>query len=470
MIPTIRLACLVTLLGLAACEYQGIPEPPEPEATLDARVRLAIGSWGGVVAIGPQPPGDTALVRLGQALFFDPILSGNRDVSCGTCHDPSRAMADGLSLGVGTGGTGHGLSREPGSGRQFLPRSVPSLINQGLRSYQVFWDGRVSGFGTGPFDTPLGSALPPGLPDIVAAQAMLPVLNRQEMRGEPGDLDRFGNPNELAAFADDQYAQIWSAVMQRLMAIPEYVEMFAAAFPGTTHPSFRHAAIALGAFQTHALTRANTPFDRYLRSDNDALTIEQKRGALLFFSNGFGPVPFTNDPSAPPAVERGARCASCHNGPLLGGQSFANVGVPQLGPGVGADAPLDLGRGALIDMPFYRFSFRVPPLRNVELTAPYFHNGVYPTLDAVVSHYNNVGQSLANFNTTNVAPNLRAMHHGSGSVIADQMQSLDFHLQEPLNLTLQERKDLVEFLRALTDPAARDMSGVRPARVPSGLE
>lgn len=469
MTLSVRLAAPLAVLLLVSCDYE-VPGQPQPEASLDARVREAIGNWG-IVPIGELPPPDTALVRLGQALFFDPILSGNRDVSCGSCHDPARAMADGLSLGVGTGGVGQGLAREPGPGRQFLPRSAASLLNAGLRSYQVFWDGRVSGFGSGPFDTPLGPALPAGLPDIVAAQAMMPVLNRQEMRGNPGDLDRFGSTNELAGIPDDQPAQVWAAVMTRLLNIPAYVQLFTAAFPGTTLLTFRHAAIALAAFETHALTRANTPFDRYLRHDDDALTTEQKRGALLFFSfdGAIGPParPVGSPPDAAP--QRGARCAQCHNGPLLGGQQLANVGVPQLGPGVGAQAPLDLGRGAIINEPFYRFVFRVPPLRNVELTAPYFHNGVYPTLDAVVDHYSNVPQSLTNFDLNNVAANIRSMHHGSNAVIQDQLSTLDHGLRQPLELTRQERADLVAFLRALTDPAARDLSGVRPASVPSGL-
>src|SRR5207249_8763981 len=101
-----------------------------------------------------------------------------------------------------------------------------------------------------------------------------------------------------------------------------------------------------------------------------ALTTAEKRGALLFFGK--------------------AQCSSCHSGALLGGGSFANAGVPQIGPGTGDAAPLDLGRGGLKDQSFYKFAFRVTPLRNVELTAPYMHDGAFPTLEAVVRHYNDV--------------------------------------------------------------------------------
>src|SRR5438046_6023656 len=148
------------------------------------------------------------------------------------------------------------------------------------------WDGRVSG-GSFNFQTPAGVALPPGLPNLLTAQAMFPVLSREEMRGVPGDRDRFGNPNELAALGDSDFVAVWQAVMRRLLAIPEYVTKFTAAFPGTptSELGFQHAATAIAAFETQALTRTDSPFDRYLQHDDAALTAEQKRGALLFFGD-----------------------------------------------------------------------------------------------------------------------------------------------------------------------------------------
>src|SRR5207247_1293080 len=116
---------------------------------------------------------------------FDKILSGNRDVACATCHQPAEHATDGLSLAIGTGGTGLGASRTLGPGRQFVPRNAPSLLNTGLGLFYVFWDGRISRFGQVPggFTTPAGRSLPSGLPNILAAQAMFPVTNRREMRG-----------------------------------------------------------------------------------------------------------------------------------------------------------------------------------------------------------------------------------------------------------------------------------------------
>ncbi len=163
------------LLALAGCEGSTPPEPPTRPA-IDAELRARLAQWG-VIPIGPMPVQNPALLDLGQALMFDKILSGNRDIACATCHDPLHHGTDGLSLAIGTGGT-VGLARTLGPGRQFVPRNAPSMLNQGLRPFYLFWDGRVSGFGAGPFTSPAEVVLPSGLPNILAAQAMLPVLNR----------------------------------------------------------------------------------------------------------------------------------------------------------------------------------------------------------------------------------------------------------------------------------------------------
>ena len=442
-----------TYLGLLvlATGCDGWKTPSGPAASLDADLRQSLSRWG-TVPIGPTPAQPAALVDLGQALMFDKVLSGNRDIACATCHNPASHAGDGLALSIGTGGSGLGPSRTLGPGRQFIPRNAPTLLNTGLGGFYLFWDGRVSGFGFGGFQTPAGTALPPGLPSLLAAQAMFPVMNREEMRGTPGDRDRFGNPNELAAFGDSEFASVWQAVMRRLLAIPEYVSKFNAAFPQTAtgQLGFQHAATAIAAFETQALTKTNSPFDRYLQRDDAALTPEQKRGALLFFGDK-------------------ARCASCHGGPLLGGQSFANAGVPQLGPGTGSGAPLDFGRGELVNQEFYKFAFRATPLRNVELTAPYMHDGAFPTLEAVLQHYNDVPRALREYDVSQLPPGLQPMYHGDDATISTMLLTLDGRLSAPLGLSDVEMRELVAFLKALTDPSAGDLTSLVPARVPSGL-
>jgi cytochrome c peroxidase len=442
---------LVAPLGLAACEPAVTPPGPPPATlTTDAELRQRIAQWG-VLPIGPVPAQDPARVALGRALFFDPILSGSRDVACGTCHRPATGLSDGLSLAVGTGSIERSGVRAPGPGRTFVPRRTPSLLNVGLGGAYLFWDGRLAGFRHARLGVEGGPALPVGLTTALEAQAMLPVLDRREMRGEPGDRDVNGNINELALFADDEHHAIWNAIMKRLLDVPEYAVLFAAAFPGRPAAAlgFEHAAMALAAFQTAAFTRTGSPFDRYLNRDDRALTVQQRRGALLFFER--------------------ARCATCHGGPLLGGFAFANVGAPQVGPGVGRGAPLDLGRGELTDNPFYRFAFRAPPLRNAALRPPYMHSGAYATLADVVRHYDDVPAALRGFDGARLGPGLRDLYHGDAATLDAVLASLAPQLRAPLGLRDDEVRDLIAFLQALTDPAARDLAAIVPAAVPSGL-
>jgi cytochrome c peroxidase len=236
-----------------------------------------------------------------------------------------------------------------------------------------------------------------------------------------------------------------------LLAVPEYVQLFSAAYPGRAASTFAFtdAARALAAFQMEAFTKTGSPFDRYLNRDDAALTAQQKRGATLFFGK--------------------ASCSNCHNGPMLGAQSFANVGVPQVGPGVNRELPLDLGRGEIENHEFYRFAFRVAPLRNVELTAPYMHNGAYPTLDAVLRHYNDVPLALRTYDPSQLPLALRSLHHGDEATVQQILNGVDPRLRVGLDLTDAEQNDLVAFLKSLTDPAARNLGSLLPARVPSGL-
>jgi cytochrome c peroxidase len=436
-----RLIGMVLLAALVAgCYDERSPSDPAPEPSLDAQLRASIGPWG-VVPIGPMRAEPQALVNLGAALFSETALSGNRDVACATCHDPLAHGTDALSLPIGTGGVGSGLGRTLGAGRRFVPRNAPSMLNQGLTFLYMFWDGRLNEEGApgpGPRRGTAGVPIPASVTNLLVAQAMLPVLNRDEMRGRAGDRDVFGAPNELAAFDDSAATAIWSATMRRLLAVQAYVAKFDAAFPGVPASSlgFEHAATAIAAFERQSFTRTNSPFDRYLAHDDRALTDQQKRGGILFF----GKLP----------------CASCHSGPMMGGVQFANIGVPQLGPGVGKGAPLDFGRGEEIpENPFYRFAFRVPPLRNVELTAPYMHDGAYPTLEAVVRHYSNADSALRNYDVTQVHPSLRTSYHGDAPTINAIRANIDPRLQRPLNISPSEQQDLVAFLKSLTDPSAR---------------
>jgi cytochrome c peroxidase len=453
---SVRLALGFVGAAVVGCN-DGSVNPITTNPTIDQQVRQAISPWG-VVPLLPVAAPDPALVDLGRSLFFDKILSGNRDVACATCHDPRNGTDDGRSLAIGTGAIGTGTTRTLGAGRSVTPRNAPALFSVGLGAFYFFWDGRVTdgnGIG-GRFATPAGAALPGGVANMVAAQAMFPVTNRTEMRGNVGDRDVFGNPNELAAPGDSAFAAIWKATIARVLTVSAYVQKFNAAYPGvpTTQLGFEHAANAIAAFEVASFSKTGSPFDRYLSHDDGALTPDAKRGALLFFGK--------------------AGCVSCHSGPLLGGQQFASSGVPQIGPGVSPSAPLDAGRGDVAvggggPPQSGRFTFRVSPLRNVELSAPYMHDGVYSTLEAVVRHYNNVDSALKAFDPTQLDASLRASYHGDAATIAAVEKSLDFRVQRPLVLAADEQAQLVAFLKSLTDPAARNLGALVPGSVPSGL-
>ena len=97
------------------------------------------------------------------------------------------------------------------------------------------------------------------------------------------------------------------------------------------------------------------------------------------------------------------------------------------------------------------------------------HSGAYATLEAVVRHYNHADSAQRNFDPSSLSPAVRALYHGDAATVKAVLQTLDFRLREPLRLTTTEQSQLVAFLKSLTDPAARDLSSIAPASVPSGL-
>ncbi|MGE0492382.1 MAG: cytochrome-c peroxidase [Vulcanimicrobiota bacterium] len=427
------------------------PTPAAPAAATQADINLrAAMANAGVQVVQAAPAQDAAKVTLGQALMFDKILSGNMDISCATCHHPTQATGDGLSVSIGTGGSGLGPARTLGAGRNFIARNAPGLFNLAPVN-PMFHDGRVSRAQGGAFTTPAGGQLPQGLDNVAAAQAMFPVTDRDEMRGNAGDTRLDGQPNELAGFADNDLTNIWASIMTRLLAIPQYQQMFAAAFPGVPQNQlgFQHAANAIAAFEISQVEHLDSPFDRYVAGDNSALTDAQKRGGQIFYGRG--------------------RCSACHRGGLLSDLTFHNIAAPQVGPGKGAEAPLDFGRGRETGQPQDRFRFRTPTLRNVALTGPWMHSGSYTSLQAVVRHYINPGQALNNYNPNQLQPQFRSQVHVTDQLAAGVLNNLDPVLGNPIPLNNGDVDDLVDFLNALTDDTSTNLNNLAPASVPSGL-
>lgn len=436
----------ILLLSACADERPLEPAPQASRAPASPDLAIAVRQLADERGIGamPRPPHVRgSLVRLGRALAFDPILSGNRDIACMTCHLPGQGTGDGRSLSIGQGASGLGPDRVHPDGI-FIPRNAPPLFNlSALES--LFWDGRVSADAAGELHTPAGDALSPDMRRVLefgpaSALALFPVLSREEMRGASG--------NELATIPDDDPRAVWRALMARLGAIPEYRRMFQAAYPGTSFESmtFAHAANAIGGFLVGELTFTRTPWDRFLAGRDRALTPEQLAGARTFLT---------------------LRCSQCHTGPAFTDNRFHNVAVAQFGPGTGdgSDGRDDFGRMKVTGREADRYAFRTSPLRNVALTGPFGHDGAFFSLRDFIDHYGDSDLKLRSFREPLEEPLLA----GTLRTNFDDVLATRDTLLDGVVLTEEVVDELAAFMTALTDPRARDLGKLVPRRVPSGL-
>jgi cytochrome c peroxidase len=444
---------LATLAGLAACSDATTTPTASPtdlrrsaDQVLDrttAKLVRQLAAGRGIVAMPRAPHVRGELSALGQALAFDPILGGNRNVSCTTCHLPAFATGDGKSISVGEGGVGFGPGREHPNG-VYIPRNAPSFFNLASMKH-LFWDGRIQPDGHGGINTPAGSQVTPAMQRVfefgsISAIGMFPVTSRIEMRGQSG--------NELAAIPDADNPAIWAGLMKRLGAIPEYRRMFEAAYPGTkfSDMTFAHAANAIGGFIVDQFTFDNTPWDRFLAGNDRALTPAQLTGAQTFMT---------------------LKCSVCHTGALLSDDKFHNVAVAQVGPGEGDGLSLhdDFGRMRVTGDPADQYLFRTTPLRNVELTAPYGHDGSIVSLRAFIEHYSDSDLKLGAYDPMQLEPALRGTLQPTAPAILAQRDTL----LKGVVLTSDLVDQLMDYMSALTDDAARNLNRTIPRRVPSGL-
>lgn len=427
--------------AVAPDAHRSVPPPPPSSAITPQLVRqLAAGRQ--IVPLESPRYIRPSLVRLGQALAFDKILSGNRDIACTTCHLPAFATGDDRSLSIGQGGVGFGPHRTIQSG-VFIARNAPPLFDIGAMKH-LFWDGRVE-IHHGHLSTPAGPQLTPQMRRVLefgpaSAIAMFPVGNRDEMRGY--------SDNDLGRVSDDDNPGIWDAIMKRLGAIPEYRRMFEEAYPGQRFErmTFANASNAIGAFMVDRLTFANTPWDRFLEGRDEALTSAQLAGAQTFLT---------------------LKCSICHNGATLSDDKFHDVAVAQIGPGKGNGASLrdDFGRENITGSEADRYLFRTSPLRNVELTGPYGHDGAYSTLLSFVQHYSESDTKLLTFDPLTLDPVVRSSFLPNATDVLAQRDTL----LKGVVLTDSVVTNLMNFMSALTDDRARDLSALVPNRVPSGL-
>jgi cytochrome c peroxidase len=315
----------MTLIGgLTAILVAATVSSPTAQAPLAALPREA-----------PAPPDNPTTrerVALGRLLFWDPILSGNKDVACGTCHHPAFGYSDGVDLSIGVNGVGLGPARTVTSGQpRPVKRNSQTVLNvafNGLTSGHakpdtapMFWDLRVQS---------------------LEKQALEPLKVLEEMRGE--------------AYPDDRAVSI---VVARLAAIAEYRRLFAQAFGGDTPVNEVNLGRALAAFQ-RTLVATNTPFDRYMRGDTTAMTAEQVRGMERFQSVG---------------------CVNCHSGPMFSDFAAHVLTVPD-------NPKLSVPDSGVNNS----HAFRTPSLRNLGVTAPYMHSGAFATLEEVIDFYRRISR------------------------------------------------------------------------------
>lgn len=405
------------------------------------------------------PPQQSKQVELGQLLFYDKILSGNKNISCGTCHHHTHFGTDGLSLGIGEGGTGVGLARKPGSKssriKRRIPRNAPALWNLGAHDVKVlFHDGRLSfsdDYNTG-FNSPAEERLPSGLSGLLAAQALFPLAARFEMAGDPEE-------NSVARAAFDRIDHVWPIIVKRVQAISEYESLFVSAFDhinGAGDIQIVDIANALAAFQTVEWQSFDSPFDQYLAGDKTKLNQKQLAGMQLFFGE--------------------AACSQCHSGKLLTDQQFYALGLPVFGPGrtrVHDPIPRDTGRMAENDRLEDSYRFRTPSLRNVELTGPYGHNGAYTELRKMVQHHLSPLQSRQAWMRTDAnIPDIAWLNETDRILLHDKFEMRRYNAKldiEPVQLSEEDVNNLLAFLRSLTGSSVNSPHLGIPEKVPSGI-
>lgn len=274
-------------------------------------------------------------IALGKLLFYDPILSGNKDVACSTCHHPNHGYAEFRDLSIGVNGVGLGSHRKFNTPNTIaiVKRNAHTILNTGYngiidanvssqKKSPMFWDNRT---------------------ESLELQALEPIKSLEEMRGDV-------IPSMV----------ILDTVIHRLKKNEIYLQLFKKAFPNEPQPSTVTLGKAIASFE-RSLTTANSRFDQYLNGDETAISYSEKEGFETFKRVG---------------------CAECHKGPMFSDYKRHTLGVsenPKL---------------TFIDTANGNFKFRTPTLRNLRFTAPYMHNGTLNSLKEVLEFYEDVARSM----------------------------------------------------------------------------
>jgi cytochrome c peroxidase len=393
---------------------------------------------------------DPRLAEVGRMLWFDSITGLNNDNSCAGCHSPTSGFGDTQSIAIGI--QNNGIVGPSRAGPRNM-RRTPMVINTAFFP-KLMWNSRFAALSGNPFDNSASFLfpLPEGLslshqPHLLAAQAFIPPTERTEVAGFdfPGDNDA-----------------IRAEVLSRLNSSPAYRKLFGKVFSEVAAGSpitFDMFGKAIAEFE-FTLTFANAPIDRFARGERNALTDEEKQGALLFFG--------------------AARCSSCHSVAGQSNEMFSDfqdhvIGVPQVAPQLtnntfdGPGANEDFGLEQITGNPQDRYKFRTSPLRNVAVQPTFMHNGAFTRLEDAVRHHLDVLRSARSYTpaTHGLATDLR----GPTGPIEPVLARVDPILATPINLTNDQIRQLIAFVRfGLLDPRAQPerLRRLVPRAVPSG--
>ena len=411
---TIWMIFCITISFIGCGDEDSLPLNEDIETEVDIFTKR---EWAIIQRLSPlpatPPPNPTNRVaddpqaaKLGQMLFFDERFSKDGTVACATCHSPFHGFADveATSLGAGRG-----------------TRNAPTLLNVVYNKWQ-FWDGRS---------------------DSLWSQALIALEGENEQAGT-----RLQYAHFIKRLYQDDYEKVFGPLpnLTDINRFPPNGKPGDAQFDNMSefdkiavNTVFANIGKAIETYERLLISR-NAPFDQYVAGDVNAIGIEAKRGLKIFIGKGV--------------------CILCHDNSNFTDNDFHNLGVPQGG------LPEDTGRydgiKQLLDNPFngggiysddpevpqrildfleptqqHKGQFKTPTLRNVELTAPYFHTGDFPTLESIIE-FNNAGGVPSGF---------VGMREGT---------------LEPLNLSEQEAKDVVEFLLTLTGESPLEHLSIKP--------
>jgi cytochrome c peroxidase len=401
---------------------------------------------------------------LGQLLFYDPILSGNRNIACATCHHPDFATSDGVSLGLGEGGIGLGLERRGAPDNMppdRIPRNSPALFNLGASEFKVlFHDGRIEvdpAMASG-FRTPLDDDMLDGFASLLSAQTMFPVLSPDEMAGHGAENDVSKAVRQGLITGEDG---AWDILSRRISALPDYAQRFSAVYDHIKTPddiSFTDISNAIAVFIAHEWRSDTSGFDAYLRDPAIGLSLKAEKGMNLFYAD--------------------AGCSVCHSGPFQTDHKFHAMGAPQLGPGKAAafeDHAHDRGRMGVTGDPVDAFAFRTPSLRNVMQTGPWGHAGAHMVMERFLRDHLDPVAAADHYADAKTRRAVRLPPlEGDDWREMDDALARDSIIQaalvrEPVGLASSDIAALVSFLRTLDDETALYGRLGIPKSVPSGL-